>query len=217
MYVFEAIQYPFKSQGWIGKAFVGALLLLIPIVNIFGAIVLAGYMMRIIREVRAGNETLPEMDFVADFMRGLVLVLGNILYQIPVFIISFLLGAVFGRSDGGLVIGSLVSMVISVVVGAVLLVAHVRYALTEDFNAYLQVSDNIAIARDNIGALLMYVLNAIVFALVASIAVTIGLFLLIIPGLLVAAMMVFASGYMLARVSEDLGLSGGKIKAKNFA
>ncbi len=210
MYFFEALQYPFNSKGWINKAAIAGIMLVIPLVNIFAAIMLAGYMLRLIREISDGNMELLEFDYGGDFSRGLTLILYSLIYIIPMLVVSFLLGMLLGRSGGllGSIIGFFFSMLIAVV--------YVRYALTEDTGVFMQFGDNIAILRENLSAAISYLINSFFFGLVGGIIVMIGFVLCVIPGLILLPMLYFGSAYMLVRFGQDMGLMGGKVKAKNF-
>lgn len=215
MYFLDAIQYPFKSQGWIGKAIIAALLLFIPIVNIFGGIMLSGYVLRLVREILGGSTELPDFDYGGDFMRGIVVVIAAIVYQIPTMIITAVITGALGRN--GQIIAIIISIVLGIIVGLLLLVATVRYALTDDTNAFMQVGDNLAVIRDNMGAIINYVINGFLYGIVAGILVTIGFVLLVIPGLILTPMVMFGGAYMIARFAEEANLAGGKAKAKNYA
>lgn len=210
MYFFEALQYPFNSKSWLSKAIIGAVLLFIPIL---GSLVIGGYVLRLVREILDGNMELPEFDFGADFMRGLTAFLFSLVYQIPVFILSFILGLVFGRN--GSLIASLIGGIFGLVVGLVLMVGYVRYAISEDSGVFMQFSRNIGILQENIGTLISYFINALLYGLVAGILLMIGYMLCFLPGLILTPMVVFGGAYMIARLAQDLGITAYGEKAKN--
>jgi len=210
MYFFEALQYPFNSQGWISKAAIGVLMLIIPI---FGWFVLGGYVLRLTREILNGNMQLPDYDYGADFGRGLSAFVGTLIYQIPAMIIVFILGALLGQG----LIPQVLSSAIGFLIGMLLQVALVRFVLTEDFSVFWDVSHNFGLIRDNISAVITYLVNTILFGIVAGIVLTIGFMLLIIPGLILTPMICYGVAYMLARYAQELGLSVGKVKEKNYA
>jgi hypothetical protein len=217
MYFFEAIQYPFNSKGWINKAAVAGIMLIIPLVNIFAIIMLGGYIMRLVREISDGNMELPEFDYGADFGRGLTVILYSLVYYIPMLIVSFLLGIVLGLLLGKNAQGvaSILGSLVGLVFGVVLMVAWVRYALTDDTGVFMQVSRNIAIVRDNIGPIISYFINSFVYGIIAGIILVIGFLLCVIPGMIMLPMIYFGSAYLMARFAQDLNLSEGK--SKNFA
>jgi hypothetical protein len=210
MYFFEALQYPFNSQGWIGKAAIGVVLMIIPI---FGWFTLGGYVLRLTREILNGNMELPDYDYGADFGRGLSLFVAALIYQIPAFIIGFVLGALLGNG----IVSRILVWAIGYLIGLILQVAIVRYVLTEDFSVFWDLGRNFALIRDNIGAVVTYIINTILFGIVAGIILTIGFMLLVIPGLILTPLICYASAYLLARYAQELGLSVGKSKEKNYA
>jgi len=217
MYFFDALQYPFNSKGWISKAAVAGIMLLIPFVNIFAAIMLGGYMMRLVREINSGNMELPEFDFGSDFGRGLTVILYSLIYYIPMLIISFVLGLLLGRSGGGQGIASLLGSIVGFIFGLFLMVAYARYAVTDDTGVFMQFGENVAILRDNIGAVVSYFINALLFGIIAGIVVMIGFVLCVIPGMIMLPMFYFGGAYLMARFAQDAGITGEKMKSKNFA
>lgn len=66
----RAITYVFQDPQWLKKVLIGGLLVFIPII---GWLIIAGYWLRIIRQVAQGNDVpLPEWnDFGGDLVRGL--------------------------------------------------------------------------------------------------------------------------------------------------
>lgn len=86
MDITRAIGYPFKDGNAIVKILIGTVINLIPIVNFISY----GYSARVVKEVMAGREeAMPEWDdWGGDFMRGLMLFLGYLLYFLPSFILS---------------------------------------------------------------------------------------------------------------------------------
>lgn len=208
MYFFEALQYPFNSKGWISKAAIGAVLMIIPILGWF---TLAGYMVRIIREVMDGNQELPEYDYGADFSRGLMIFLFSLAYEIPAIIIAVILRSVMGQN----VIGQLLASVVGFVISLLITVAMIRYAQTEDTSVYLQLGENANTLTNNLGTVISYFINTLLFGVIAWIMIVIGIFLCVIPALILAPMLYFGYAYMIARFGQDLNLTEGK--AKNFA
>jgi hypothetical protein len=217
MYFLDAISYPFKSTSWAGKAFVAFLLSVIPIVNIFGMIVLSGYTLRTAREVLAGNSELPEFDFGEDAMKGFMLLITSIVYELPLlFIYSRMRRTMSGRTtidiSGELL---LLLIVITIVTSLFLLIATARYVATDDFGVFIDFGGNFALMSRSFGSIVMYAINAILFGLAGGILVLLGTVLCIIPGIVVGVMLTFGRGYLLARFVQDIGLSLDEGKLKN--
>ncbi len=86
----RAIGYPFAGQNSFVKSLIGSLLFLMVVPSFFLAgLVLLGYQLRIVRVVLAGrDDELPEWNnFPQDLGAGVVVVLGTLLYYVPVVIL----------------------------------------------------------------------------------------------------------------------------------
>jgi hypothetical protein len=221
MYFLDAISYPFKSTSWAGKAFIAFLLTCIPIVNIFGAIVLSGYAVRAAREILSGRTELPEFDFGEDITKGFILLITSIVYGIPGLILSNQLQrsivVVGGRAtmtniSGGMVI---LLVILSIITSLFLLIAIARYIVTDDFGVFVDLGGNFNLLSRNLGTILMYGINVVLFGIVGLVLVMVGLVACIIPGIVVGIMLSFGRAYLLARFVEDLGLSLNQEKFKN--
>lgn len=82
----KAFTYIFDDKRWFEKLLIPLLVLLIPLI---GGLVIAGYLMRIIRNVAEHQaEPLPELEFGADLKRGFKWLVGALVYSIPVMLIS---------------------------------------------------------------------------------------------------------------------------------
>ena len=158
----RSFTYMLKS-GQYGKILIGGLLFLVPI---FGWAVIAGYSIRVLRGVAAGDENLPEWTGFGDlFVTGLLLWVGAVIYSVP--------GALLGRLGAT---GSLLSGLWSIVVFVVLPSAVIRFAMTNSFGAFF----DFAQIRDFIRKNLNNYIVVILLALVASIIASFGIILFII-------------------------------------
>jgi hypothetical protein len=212
MYFVEAFSYLFNSQNWFGKAFIVFLLTVIPIVNILGAIVLAGYSIRIVREILAGRMEVPEFDFAEDATKGFLLTIAGIVYSIPFLLISRSVEVVqIGQNVSTRMTMSpvvvLLLFILGIIMGMMLLIATVRYAVTDDFAVFVDLGGNFNMLRNNFGAVIMYGLNVIGFGIVGGILVVLGMVLCIIPGIVMAVSLVFGRAYLLAQFAQAIGLS----------
>ncbi len=163
MDVGRSFTYMLQQPGGIGKLVVGGVLMFIPVI---GWMIVAGYMIRTLRQVSAGVETLPEWtDWGQLLVTGLLVWAGSFIYEIP--------GMIIGRFGVG---GTLLSSLWSLVVFIVLPAALIRFAATDNFGAFFDFSEIIAFIQANSSN---YIL-AVVLALVASILAMFGLILLIV-------------------------------------
>jgi len=85
----KAFTYIFDDKRWFEKLIIPLLVMLIPVI---GGMVVAGYLMRVIRNVAEHQaEPLPELDFGSDLSRGFKWVVAGFVYMLPIFLISLLL------------------------------------------------------------------------------------------------------------------------------
>lgn len=89
----KSFTYVFDDEQWVQKVVIGALLLLasiIPIVNIFTALVVVGYALRVLKNVSDGAERpLPNWDnWGEDWIKGLLFVLGMLIYALPAILVG---------------------------------------------------------------------------------------------------------------------------------
>ncbi len=217
MYFLESLQYPFRGQGVFGKIVTAGLLMIIPLVNFFGAFVLLGYGVKIIANVLAGDENLPEFDIMQDFGRGIMAFLAALIYMIPIIIVYAILAVLFGDGRGGMssigVILSLLTIPLSFALGLAVMVALSRFAVEGESGVLFAFTENFQLAFGNLGAGLEYFVNAILFGIILGILVGIGFLLLVIPGLVIAIAGQFAQYHLVAQYASRLGI-GGKSKRK---
>ena len=90
-----AFSYVFKDEEWFKKVALPALCSLIPVV---GGFVALGWALKATKHVIDGNEehALPELEFGADLGRGFMAFLINIIYSLPVILLSGIAGMLFG-------------------------------------------------------------------------------------------------------------------------
>jgi len=83
----RSITYLFQDPKWLTKVLVGGLLLFIPIV---GWLIVAGYWLRLIRQIAQGNELpLPEWnDFGNDLVRGVKVFVVGVVWSLPLIILD---------------------------------------------------------------------------------------------------------------------------------
>jgi hypothetical protein len=202
MYFLDAINYPYRSNGLWGKLLT-AFLLMIPIVNLFGAFVLVGYGLKIIRSVLDGEQDLPDFDFVADFSQGIVAAIVAFVYCIPMLVVYFL--AFSGNSPNIALL--LIYFILSIVTSFMVIAAMTRYAITEDTSALWAVGENLNIVTAHPGSILRFYINYLLFGIIIVLGVILGTILLIIPGIIVGVAAQFSNYYLYARWAEEVGLA----------
>ncbi len=85
----KAITYIFEDRRWLTKILIGTVLSFVPILNF----ALGGYFVEIVRRItRHESEVLPEWDHISEnFMDGLMLWLAQLVYALPMVILTCLL------------------------------------------------------------------------------------------------------------------------------
>lgn len=85
----KAFTYIFDDPHWLEKLVIPLLVTLIPVI---GWMVAAGYLLRVTRNVAEHQiEPLPELEFGADLGRGFNVFVANLLYALPILLVSTLL------------------------------------------------------------------------------------------------------------------------------
>lgn len=153
----RSITYVFQDPAWIKKVAIGGLLLFVPIL---GWLIVAGYFLRIIRQVASGIDLpLPEWDdFGGDLILGLKGIIAAFVWALPVMIISACVwiplaivgdgNGAAGAAAGGLAAaGYCLNFILSLALAFVMPLVYSRVATTDSVSAALDVSAIIAEAR----------------------------------------------------------------------
>ncbi len=202
MYFLDAFLYPFKSKGAFGKVLIG---LLVNIIPILGNIFILGYCVRVVRNAGENNPDLPEWnDWGSDFGRGILLMVTYIFYGIIGVVPAILLSAI---GLGGTIL-SIVGVVWGILVGFVAYTAVAEYAHTGNFSAVFNVGGliNKTLSGPSIVGMIMFLINAILFGIIAGIAIGLGMVLLVIPGLFIAAATTYGAHVLIARWGQACGI-----------
>ena len=177
----KAFTFPFDDEDWVKKLIIGAVLLIIPIVNF----ITFGYMIRTLRNVAEGRaKPLPEWDqWGDDFMKGLLVVVAGFIYSLPIVlvnIITAILGAIAGSTDssGAQGVVALCTTVLSclsalwgLAVAIVIPAAVVKYAQEGEFGSFFKFSEIFQWIRDNLRNYIIALLVIIVARILASFGV----------------------------------------------
>ncbi len=203
----KSFTFMFEDPNWVAKLAIGGAILLvgtlffwllfIPII-VASAIIL-GYMVLTLRNVAEGSATpLPEWnDFGNLTVKGLYVIVGSIIWLLPVIILGCCLGlvnAALGNisagssqgSSGAQSLAALVSVclsclvsIISFVLGVTLYAPITRYALSNQLSVFWDVRGNANFIQQNLGNYIIALLLSIVASIVAGfgiIACVIGAF-----------------------------------------
>ncbi len=181
MDVGKSFTFLFEDKKWVEKLLIGGLILLIPIV---GSLLLMGYMVVLIRNVRQGEEyPLPEWhEFGEMIVDGLKLLLAYIVWALPIivlwvpFVVLAIPLGVFASEDvAGGILGTLaLCFTCFTVLYAILLLflvpaVTIRYAEAGELSAALAVSDVFQFTRANLGNVVLVVVVVLLAQIAAGI------------------------------------------------
>lgn len=142
----KAFTYIFDDQRWLEKLVIPLLVTLIPVV---GWMVVAGYLMRVTRNVAEHQvEPLPELDFGGDLGRGFKVFVANLAYALPIIIVSTLLFLPLALTQNSSE-ASLIAIMLAALGGFVILLYALFLAvLMPAVNANLAVKEKIGAALE---------------------------------------------------------------------
>jgi hypothetical protein len=195
----KALSFVFEDEEWISKILLGAVIVLIPI---FGQLALFGYGIAIIRNVKADDpRPLPAWSNLGDFiLDGFKFWVATLIYAIPFIIflcpimLVWVLPALGAENEDLAAILAGVSGIVSMLLGCLAVlygillslltpVIQIRYAETGEIGPCLAVGEVFRLLFDNLGGVLVaVVLGWAVSTVVLSIAGTLTLGLLALPG-----------------------------------
>jgi hypothetical protein len=178
----SAFTFMFDDEDWIKKlaigggiVFLGILLLPLLGVGLLVLLLLGGYMIEVLRNVRDGRPTpLPEWaDFGGLFKTGLFVGLIGLVYYIPVIILacgSGLVGALPELADVGsdavemvaflTICLNCVQFIVSIAVAFVMPAAIIRFAQYGTFGSAFQFGEIFSFIKDNLGDyIIVFLLN----------------------------------------------------------
>ncbi len=175
----EAFSYVFEDSSWFKKIAIAGLITLIPVV---GQLYLLGWMIEIIRRVKAGREDiLPTTHFGYFLTLGLKAFVVALVYSIPVilanlFVRSNFSAAVSGDSEHAVTyffagmgfFGSFISLLLNIISGLGSIYGFCRLAETDEISAAINVADAWNTLKANWQAYAIVFLLEIVTALIGS-------------------------------------------------
>ena len=216
----KALGFVFEDEDWVTKILLGTVILLIPI---FGGFALMGYVIAIIRNVKAEEaRPLPEWKDLGNyFMDGLKFWVATLVYALPIFVIMcpfvvvWLLPALAGGEEDLAAILAGISGVLSVglgclatlygiLIGLLMPVVQIRYAETGEIGDCLRFGGIFQSLFANLGSIIVSQL-LVWFAGMVLMSVVCGLSL----GLLVLPIGVWLnvfSGHLYGQIGRQAGV-----------
>jgi hypothetical protein len=218
----KAVGFVFEDEEWVAKILLGAAITLIPI---FGTLAMLGYTIAVVRNVREGQpHPLPDwVNLGSFFLDGLKLLVVNLVYQLPIWILScpafavwFLLA--FGAENEDLLVGlgvfsglvttALMCLIFlyTILLAILAPLLLIRYAQTGEIAPCLRIGEIVRNTFDNIGPVIVsqvliwaagLVTGALVSAVtgVFSVVPICGWILLVPVGLLVLPISVWIASF----------------------
>lgn len=210
-FVGAAMQYPFDGKDALTKVAIAAGLALIPLI---GQLAVSGYGVRVVRRILRGQRDLPEWnDFGGDFMRGLVILFGGIVFGFLMMLSTI----------------AIVTIPIVTILGFPMVAyAICRYAATDDISAFIDIIGAYRYVLSNIWTSFVMTLSCILLGISWGFTITVtyvvctivgsiilgitgigfnnGEFLLAIPGLILSAAATISFTFMMGAWGRTVGI-----------
>ncbi len=176
MDIVRSVTYIFDDEDWLSKIVITTLVSAVPFLNL----AVLGWSIELIGNILNDDEyPLPAWnDFGQKFTAGLHLMLAGLIYNAVLVVLLCLLWFMGNASDqaGATTLGIGLSCLMTTFFGiyaiaanAALFIGMIRYSRTYSMASYLNVVDNLRIAGENIGALLLLVMTSTLAWLVISV------------------------------------------------
>ena len=173
----KAFSYVFEDSNWISKILIAGLISLIPIV---GQIYISGWLVEIVRRVKAGRtDILPATHFSYFLTLGLKMFVVVLIYSLPVSIITSLISVVNRSIDAdssGFVVmiavsvsclGSIISILLGVALSMLTSYGTIKLAETDQIRPCLNIREAFYCIRDNFKLFLIVMLFHILISIIA--------------------------------------------------
>lgn len=175
----RAFSFVFEDEKWVTKTLIAVVVAILSIL-IIPIPLLTGYMVAIARNVANGDETLPEWsDWGRLWMDGLAIIVANIVYTIPFWLIPLILAVPSLLTNNEQAGTSLMSLAVIlscflITIGVLLLLfispaLVVIYARTGEFGSLFQVGRILSFVQACINPILVALVIGILVSVVASI------------------------------------------------
>lgn len=210
----RAFSYVFEDKDWLTKILIAGLISLIPVV---GQFYLLGWMIEIMRRVKAGRQDiLPTTHFSYFLTIGLKMFVVCLIYAIPLIIITFvisLLSTRYKTYDGNsftIVVssmgffGNLITLLVQICVAFLSTYGTIKLAQTDQIRSCLDFKDAFNTIKDNLALFIIVELLMIVAGIIGSA----GAILCIIGVIFTAPYGMAINGHLLGQLWANLAASG---------
>lgn len=173
----RAFTYVFEDKNWLSKLLIAGLISLIPII---GQFYLLGWMVEIIRRVRAQRtDILPTTHFSYFLTLGLKAFVVCLIYSIPLILVTSAITLIRGNSsyEGNSVtivvtsygfFGSLISLLIHIAVAFLSTYGFIKLAETDQIKPCLDFKDAYNTIKENLSAFIIVELLSVVASIISS-------------------------------------------------
>ena len=174
----RAFSYVFEDKDWLSKILIAGLISLIPVV---GQFYLFGWMIEIMRRVKAGRQDiLPTTHFSYFLTIGLKMFVVCLIYSIPLIIITFIIGLVSTRyktyeSNSFTIVvssmgffGHLLTLLVQICVAFLSTYGTIKLAQTDQIKSCLDFKDAFNTIKDNLALFIIVELLMIVAGIIGS-------------------------------------------------
>lgn len=182
----KAFTYIFDDQRWLEKLVIPLLVTLIPVI---GWMVVAGYLLHVTRNVAEQQaEPLPELQFGADLGRGFKIFVANLVYALPIIIVSTLLFLPLALTENNInttwfaialaIFAGLLILVYAILLTILMPAVNANLAVKERISAAFEFKNIFSMLRNNFGAWLIVIggsiLCSVIIAPIGGIVLAIG-------------------------------------------
>lgn len=173
----RAFTYVFEDKNWLSKILIAGLISLIPII---GQFYLMGWMVEIIRRVRAGRtDILPTTHFAYFLTLGLKAFVVCLIYSLPLIFVTGIVSVIRGNSayEGSSItivvtnygfFGSMISLLVQIAVAFFSTYGFIKLAETDQITACLNIKDGFNTIKENLTAFIIVELLSLAAGIISS-------------------------------------------------
>lgn len=224
MDVNKAFRFVIEDKQWISKLLIGVVMSVLGFL-IIPALILQGYMVKIVRQVMAGRDNdLPEWsDYGKLLSDGFFVTVGQLLWFLPLILVMVIGGASTGfladsGSDVGAILatggGILMLCLVLVMIAAALFLTPaliIQYAITGEFGALFRFGEVFDIIRNHLSDILIAFLVTLVAAFAIGIVVTVvnivpclGQIAAVLIGLAMGPYITYVTGHLYGQIARKV-------------
>jgi hypothetical protein len=235
MDVSKSFRFVKDDSQWLSKLLIGVLMSILSFL-ILPALILQGYVVKIIRHVMGGDwDNLPEWDNYGKLLKdGFFVTVAELVYTLPFIILMMVgfaaTGGMASMADRGSDVAGLLAsgagilmFCLSVLFIAVLLflmpAIMIQYAIKDDFGALFRFGEVFAIMRNHIADILIVFLVSIVATMALSLVIgVIAITIILIPvaiilGLALTPYIQYVTGHLYGQIAAKVlgNKAGGSV------